>query len=128
LIANEMHQIRQYGSYHKKPGEDLRSIVTGITGYKGHIHVAFGTPLSGELITAETVAAAIDRQMIDNNLFHPSNQLAAAALDPSFTIDDGISAAKQAEFNQRLNRCEEALRPYFLALYGNALIQQSSRR
>lgn len=124
LIANEMYQINTHGSYRKKPGEDLNSIVTGITGYKGHVHVAFGQRLQGVLTTAETVAAEIDRQMLENNLIHPSNYLAAIELAPSIRDDREVDPGKQQEFAERLNRCEDNLKPYFLALYANALLQK----
>jgi len=35
--------------YSKKPGEDLQSVLAGIKGYKGRIHMAFGKPLNQTL-------------------------------------------------------------------------------
>lgn len=44
LIANEKHQ-----KYVKCKGEDLTSILTGITGRKGHANISVGRVLDGEL-------------------------------------------------------------------------------
>lgn len=39
---------RRNGPYTKKPGEDLNSILTGITGQKGRVHLAFCEPVTRE--------------------------------------------------------------------------------
>lgn len=124
LIARELHQKKMTGSYQKQPGEDLQSIVTGITGYKGHVHVSFGEVLRGEFPDPETVAATIDQQMIDRYVFHPSNYIAAQELESDRSMAKDISEAKRSEFKDRLNRCEESVKKEFLALYANALLSK----
>lgn len=126
LIAKELYQIEKEGQYHKAPGEDMTSIVTGITGNKGHVHVAFGKVLQGEFPDAETVAKKIDEQMMELTLFHPSNYVAAKQLDQSIEINETqVSEDKRSEFLTRMEQCDEPLRPHFLALYANALLQNN---
>ena len=59
------------GEYHKAPDEDVKSVVTGIIGHKGKVHLEIGTPLrlrdlqpaAGEDL-AEHVAAVLDRRIL----------------------------------------------------------------
>ncbi|MDR3188613.1 MAG: acyltransferase [Prevotellaceae bacterium] len=46
LKALELYRLRRTGAYAKKPGEDLSSILTGISQPKGEVHIAVGSPLS----------------------------------------------------------------------------------
>lgn len=46
--VNELYQSKD-AEYIKKPGEDLNSIITGFTQYKGHIHLCAGTPVCSQL-------------------------------------------------------------------------------
>ncbi len=123
LIANELQQKAETGTYTKQPGEDMQSIVTGITGDKGHVHISFGEPLHGDYQDADTVAKVIDQQMQERYVFHPSNHIAACLLnDTELKMDADINQEKYDTFMKRLNLCEEAAKPYFLALYANALL------
>ncbi len=74
--AQELDAKLQGGEYQKSQFEDIDSIVTGITGDKGHVHVAFGSVITG-MNTPEELAAEIDRQIIESYYLHPSNRLAA---------------------------------------------------
>jgi hypothetical protein len=46
LKALELYRRRRTGAYAKKPGEDLNSILTGITQPKGEVHIAVCRPLT----------------------------------------------------------------------------------
>ena len=50
LLAAERHE-----TYIKKENEDLNSILTGLTGYKGRIHISLGNPLDEELNELEAL-------------------------------------------------------------------------
>lgn len=74
--ARELHQQRSSGAYQKAEHEDVKSIAMGITGQKGHVHVAFGEPLDGDFQDTDDVVAEIDRQIVDNYVLHATNCLA----------------------------------------------------
>jgi hypothetical protein len=74
--ARELHIRAQTGSYHKRESEDFESILKGIRGYKGHIHVAFGTPLKESYADAQEVAGALDHQIIPNYQVRPAHIVA----------------------------------------------------
>jgi hypothetical protein len=85
LIAKEKSKV-----YNKSPKEDLISMVTGLTGYKGKIHVSLGKPLHqefDEIIHHETpkeqyssLAAIIDEQIQSIIKLWPSNYIAYDSL------------------------------------------------
>jgi len=127
LIANELYQVKQHGHYQKTPGEDMTSIVTGITGDKGHVHVAFGKVLSGVFPDADSVADEIDRQIIANTVLHTSNYIAAQQLDATLNLDPAqLPEDKKAAFLARLAQCDDTLKPFFLALYANTFLRKTN--
>ena len=78
--ARELASQYETGSYSKRPGEDMESIVHGITGHKGRVHVAFGQPLGSGLETAQDAAAAVDDQIVSLLRFFPVHYAAADKL------------------------------------------------
>ncbi|CAM3814508.1 1-acyl-sn-glycerol-3-phosphate acyltransferase [Parendozoicomonas haliclonae] len=129
--ARELVARTTNGSYNKEENEDLNSIVTGIEGFKGRVHVAFGTPINPELETPVTVAEEIDRQMHSLYRLWPSNWLARDILEGREQHDgwrdqfDGADLAKQeALFRERLEQCPEEARSWFLKIYANPVFNQ----
>jgi 1-acyl-sn-glycerol-3-phosphate acyltransferase len=62
--AKELQKVEREGSYDKPDNEDVRSIVNGITGQKGRVHIHFGEILASEFSNAKEVAANIDKQIL----------------------------------------------------------------
>lgn len=62
--AKELHETELTGAYDKKDSEDIKSIVAGMTGYKGQVHVHFGEVLDGEFASAKEVAEHLDKQIL----------------------------------------------------------------
>ncbi len=82
MKANELLQSRN-GAYQKAPDEDLKSVVTGIIGHKGHVHMEIGRPLTPhELVPADGeeltlhVAHVLDRRIRDGYRLMPTNYAA----------------------------------------------------
>jgi hypothetical protein len=113
LKARELAAVALHGAYEKSEYEDISSIVRGITGDKGEVHIAFGTPLSGEFETPEQIAAEIDRQIHLNYRLHPSN-LAAAG--------EAVSVEQQQAFDARLESVSDEERPFLRQMYANPVI------
>ncbi|MDR1342696.1 MAG: 1-acyl-sn-glycerol-3-phosphate acyltransferase [Prevotellaceae bacterium] len=73
LKAMEVYRRRRTGTYTKKNGEDISSILTGINRYKGDVHIAIGDALSEKDLAplaglphsklSKQVASLIDRQV-----------------------------------------------------------------
>jgi hypothetical protein len=115
----------------------LRSIALGISGAKGDVHVSFGTPLRGEFDNADAVAAAVDAQIIDHYVLHPTNFFAYKKLHGSFpklpcgakgeVFDSGDYATIEAAFETRIAAMPEQHRPYALAIYANPVVSKLGR-
>lgn len=67
--------------YVKSKYEDIDSIVKGIIGAKGRVHVSFSKPLSGVFDHPEMLASVIDQHITEHYHLHPTNYAAAAYLD-----------------------------------------------
>ncbi len=116
--ARELVAIARDGSYEKRAGEDLASVVAGITGYKGRVHLNFGAPLVGRFADAAAVAEAIDRQVVGGYRLFPTHLWAARttgleglpAIDPSTALD---------ELKARVDAASAELREPLLLQYAN---------
>jgi hypothetical protein len=99
--------------YKKKPGEDMNSILQGITSYKGNIHIAFGRPLNNILESFHRlsvpdnefiamVADEIDNQLHKNFKLWPNN----------FIAYDLLNNAKQYENVEYTDEMKQAFEKY----------------
>lgn len=86
MKATELYLSRG-GEYHKAAGEDVRSVVTGIMGPKGKIHLEIGRPLSRRDLQPaegkdlfEHVAEVLDRRILDGYRLMPTNYAACSML------------------------------------------------
>ena len=105
------------GEYTKSKYEDISSIVKGIIGQKGKVHVAFGSPLQGNVETPEELVHWLD-EAISKNYQIQTTHLAAAAVLNNEAIADG------AILEKRMAGLDENQRQYLLAMYANPLFRQ----
>jgi hypothetical protein len=115
LKARELAAVALRGAYEKSEYEDISSIVRGITGHKGQVHIGFGTPLDGVFDTPEQIAAEIDRQIHLNYRLHPSNRAAAGEV---------VTPEEQQAFDARLAAVSEEERPFLRQMYANPVFNQ----
>jgi 1-acyl-sn-glycerol-3-phosphate acyltransferase len=78
--AKELQKIEREGSYDKPDNEDVRSIVKGITGQKGRVHIHFGEVLAGEFNNAKEVAGHIDQKILQGYKSFSTGPVAAKML------------------------------------------------
>lgn len=79
--AKELQQVELEGSYDKPDNEDVKSIVNGITGQKGRVHLHFGQVLNTEFANAKEVAAHLDTAILQGYQPFASGSVAAAMLN-----------------------------------------------
>ena len=108
--ARELVERAQSGSYEKGEFEDIDSIVAGIVGGKGRVHVSLGKPLSGDYESPEELAQAIDQAIHSQYRLFPSNLLAAGQAD-------GVTADERQRFEARLALMPSELRDTVRAMY-----------
>lgn len=137
--------IARTKEYVKSPGEDLMSILAGITGEKGRIHYSFGTPLNefiqslsskalhdNEII--ERITLEIDRQIFRDYRLWPCNYIAFDLLSGSSLYIDHYSDEEKSTFEETMNSkikslegfSMEELRTMYLQMYANPVINRRS--
>ncbi len=87
----ELKAISREEKYEKAPGEDFRSIITGLTGAKGRVHVSIGKTIDEELeVLADfpnmndklrIFGELIDQQIFQNYRLWPTNYMAFDLLE-----------------------------------------------
>ncbi|MBQ9192212.1 MAG: 1-acyl-sn-glycerol-3-phosphate acyltransferase [Bacteroidales bacterium] len=130
LKAAETAALERDGHYEKKPGEDLHSILTGITQPKGRVHYTVCEPLSEEelaplrelpLNTAcRETAALIDRRIRAGYRIWPNNRIAADLLGGTV---GGYTPEEKAAFEAHLETVPVPLRTAVLRIYAGPLLR-----
>jgi len=115
--AKELAISAAGGTYEKSEFEDIESITAGITGNKGNVHVHFGDVIEANSEEPAQLAAFIDQQIHSNYKLHDSNLIAANQLE-------GISEAKQHEFNARFAELNDTQREIAIAMYAKPYFNQ----
>jgi 1-acyl-sn-glycerol-3-phosphate acyltransferase len=121
--AHELYMAQQFGRYVKQPGEDLASMVEGITGYKGRVHLRVGAPLQGDFPDPEAMALALDRVIVGGMRVFPTHVRAAerAGIESSRGSDVEPLPRVMRAFESRIAACPPGELPYLLGGYGNLL-------
>ena len=115
--ACELASLASSGEYIKAKFEDMTSIVKGIVGHKGKVHVAFGEPLEGQFNTPEEIAIAIDSSIAKNYQLHSTNMAAhAMSIGQSHPCEDAL--------HQRFAGLTPEQKEHALAMYANPVLRQ----
>ncbi len=111
--AKELYEKATHGKYEKGEFEDIESIIQGIVGDKGRVHVAFGNVITETYETPEELAQEIDRQIHANYKLFPINLLAAGKEDAD------ITPAVKAKLEQKLAQLPLNAHQFLLDSYAN---------
>jgi hypothetical protein len=120
--------------YVKGPNEDFDNIVSGILGFKGKIHLAFGKPINDNLLEIDkqdtlnakikSLIYYIDRQMHRNYKLMKTNYMAFDLLEETKLYDDQYTNDDLLEFRAYVDSKIDSLHydraisySYFLKLY-----------
>lgn len=132
--ARELQIRASTGGYAKAPGEDDASIALGITGYKGRVHINFGSEIGSASEDAKQLAQEIDKQILGGYRLFPVHYLAYAMWSEG---DSGLAvptaaevfgadelARAKAEWQKRLDACTAEQRPYLIRQYATPVRNQ----
>jgi len=111
---NELY-ISKHREYVKEENEDMNSVVTGMFGQKGRVHIAFGTPINntiksvdeGNLTNNEIVdvfVTEIDKQIYNSYRLWPNNYIAWDMLNNSSKFQDKYTEKEKQEFESYVNK------------------------
>ncbi len=136
LKVKELIRKERNKDYQKSPREDLISMVTGLTGYKGKIHVSIGNQINDEFDEISnhntpkeqfsSLAACIDEQIQSIIKLWPTNYIAYDYLMEKGTYKDQYSDQQKNEFIQyiidrlaKANILDEESKIKMLSIYAN---------
>jgi len=124
--AHELCAKARFGRYVKPEGEDLQSMVDGIIGYKGRVHLVFGQRLTGDFEDADGVAAALDKAIVGGMQVFPTHVEAAERLGLREFQAGPVAVPSPlprvtALFRGRVETCPADELPYLLLSYANLL-------
>ncbi len=139
LKGDELYQKQATGVYQKDEQSDINSIVTGMVGFKGHVHVAFGDELALDAsMDDEAIARLIDKQIINNYLLQQTNLMAYQQLrDESLSSIPDLSeegrqvlaalqpaTSTESSFNARLAAMPSGVQRHVRLMYANPVISR----
>ncbi|MBN2480147.1 MAG: 1-acyl-sn-glycerol-3-phosphate acyltransferase [Bacteroidales bacterium] len=125
--------------YHKKSGEDIKSIITGVTQPKGRIHLSIGRPLNPLLQETDKVntnnekinrlTELIDSEIYSNYILWPNNYIAYDMLyhtDEYAGCYSGMHRKKFLDYMQHeledIDIGADLKRELFLKIYSNPVV------
>lgn len=129
-------------TYVKEEDEDFRSIIQGLIGDKGRVHISIGKPLNEEIMNYDNsginnnefvnlIANMVDKQIYHNYKLWPSNYLAYDLLNDSKEFEAEYTYETENIFESRFKKTIEItginnkkIREIFLMLYANPLINK----
>jgi 1-acyl-sn-glycerol-3-phosphate acyltransferase len=131
--AKELQKVEREGSYDKPDNDDVRSIVKGITGQKGRVHIHFGEVVAGEFNNAKEVAGHIDEEILQGYQSFSTGSIAAKMLGNDVitigqdgTESDHHSQAASTYLQSRLVDLSEAEQNKLLNMYACSYIRKMS--
>ncbi len=132
MKAHELQVKAETGSYVKPPDEDIHSIVTGITGAKGRVHVHCGPELRDPPGDANGVAAWLDDEIQRGFRLFPTHLEAwrrrGGALPAELERAVGpLTGAAMERFDARLAALPEVERDFLLLQYATPVANHLSR-
>jgi 1-acyl-sn-glycerol-3-phosphate acyltransferase len=121
--ACELAALERDGHYAKGEQEDLDSMIQGLLGYKGRVHVHFNTPIADDFETVDALAEALDKAIVGGIRVFSTNRYADARLAGEEPNTQARSNAMTALVSQ-LEQCSEYEQQFLLQQYANICVNR----
>src|SRR5574344_1959273 len=135
--------LSQNHPYIKEPGEDMRSIVTGIMQPKGKVHIQICKPITADELkpldnydrndAIALLAHIIDRRIYDGYKLWNTNYIAYDMLYNTFKFTDKYTTEECRNFSDRMHKTLEQwpdellqLMDLYLQIYSNPVVNKLS--
>lgn len=132
--ARELHQLDLLGTYDKPDNEDMRSIVNGITGQKGRVHVHFGKVLAAGFESPKQVAEHLDNEILAGYRCFSTGEAALSLLQQQGTEQPISSVSANTDLDlalqylqTRLASLNTAEQEKMLMMYANPFQKKLSK-
>jgi hypothetical protein len=99
--AKELCQASKEGGYDKPDNEDMQSIVNGITGQKGRVHVHFGKLVGNQFGNAKEVSAFIDQEILAGYRTFSTSRIALRLLNRDYQDESAKTDSASDEVAKR---------------------------
>ena len=139
LKALELYASRDGKPYVKKPGEDLNSILTGITQPKGRVHIELCEPISAQDLSSipsdyadaqfrHSVADLMDKRICSAYRLYPNAYIAHDLRSGKAENSDHYTQEQYDAFVNHMAQLDKygsdpVLRDIFLGIYSNPITQ-----
>lgn len=137
--VKELLEVSVNGTYQKRPDEDFKSIITGLTQQKGRIHMSVGKPVNNYLDKLNQkdslnnklnqLAKLIDCEVYRHYRLWPNNYIACDLMYNRSEYSEHYSPADKEEFLRYMENetgglagDSKKIREQFLTIYANPLI------
>lgn len=147
LKTRELYLLEKEGSYDKKEGEDLNSVLEGIKCYKGRIHMAITPKISLDELKAidgaeenfnkkvELLTALIDDRIYSAFKLWPTNYIAADLYSGTGSYGEYYTLEDKSKFISnmtakldKLTGERDTLQEIFLKIYANPVFDVENNR
>ena len=139
LKIQELYSSTTQSKYTKAPGEDINTILTGVSQFKGNIHISFGSPIKEELSIIDKagnenekiklLGQSIDKQIYQNYKLNKTNYIAYDLLNQKNTFMSYYETEEKANFIEYvykkingLTGDKDILKNLFITLYANPVL------
>lgn len=144
LKTKELCSLQRNGTYVKKPGEDINSILTGIMQPKGAVTIVAGEPLTAEMLAPlagqpgtrvnKAVATLIDAQIHRNYRLTCNNYIACDMLSGRTDFADHYTPEEKARFESHFRHAlaantdgHDTFAEIFLGIYANPVRSKAAQ-
>ncbi len=128
LKAWELYRKNKNGAHKKRKNEDLISMVAGLTGDKGRIHISFGEPLTGEFEDKNALAHAIDGSIHSLYKLWPGNYIAYDHLFKTERYSNRYTEMEKEGFLKAYNNLKPEVRNLVFTIYANPVCSFESHQ
>ena len=121
--ARELYIIDMAGSYAKSAEEDVESIITGLVGQKGRVHLHIGEVITGEFDSPQALAERIDQGVVGGLRVFPTQAEAATMIEGGVIEEAHVAEKHQAMqiFRSEFARVPVEEKPFWLNQYANVV-------
>ena len=121
--AGELAAIDRVGHYAKGEQEDLNSMIQGLVGEKGRVHVHFNGPIGDDCNNVEDLVQRLDRAIVGGIRVFSTNRYADSVL--AGRVSENSAGSKAVNILQsQLSNCADSERTFLLQQYANICVNR----
>lgn len=121
--ARELAAIERNGHYAKGEQEDLHSMIQGLVGEKGRVHVHFNAPIGDDCNNVEDLAKRLDQAIVGGIRVFSTNRYADSVLVGQAS-EHSVGSKAMNILQSQLSDCADFERPFLLQQYANICVNR----